>query len=668
MRELITHCLSLLMLCGLIAGPAAAQQIVIDKPVKAGELTLFPDLDDDKVYYFVSDKPRLATDERGNPQFSFLRFVDNVRSGAGEAEIREGEGGGILHALVSLAVTEDQLREAQRELRRIKPSATIEGPVIFRSGRFALVSSFTDPEGGLSQQVVGLGSAPILDGQKAAVSMLLTKQGAKILWQSFHSPTPDISFSFEMELAGFRSPVRAVIEADFDQIYEHTAFSAGIASSYLSGEIKTAFDDLRTTGAIKLTQVGADADLEALVTTAYNKIVEMMFQPVQGTGTPTLASLAGLGDGGERSMLDRATEQLNASRADARQENERIRRENREAEERRRREGSSGSSEGSDDEPAEDTSRPRVSLADQEAGGAGPESSDHEEVGSVSHEEASAREAERQRPQSEVAVPSFAIVAAFEMKQIRQRGKFNIDLNKYTTDNLTMRFDENIGDLTRFLGDQSYFREVNLDDPLYRQREILVFLDGLSSQDFDKYVNFVTVQMRKRHEGGDETFDEVRIDRSNFNSEGNAFKMLYGWKGDNDRDQWLDYEFRSRWSFFGGFELEQPWQPYGFAAVNVTPPLERRTVELEADPDLVADAGMRAITVQLFYQLGGEERTERVTLSPRKDRLSSVVEYLAIPGDYDYEYEVSWRLQGNQSESSGRLSSNEGMLFVDELP
>src|SRR4030095_15311697 len=142
----------------------------------------------------------------------------------------------------------------------------------YKSGRFGLVSAFKDASGNLTTKVVGLGSAPVLDGEKAAVSILLTKQGAKILWESFKSPTPDISFSFEMDVTGYRSPHRAIIEANFDQIYEHQAFGVGFASTYLSGEIKAAFDDLQRQGAIKLTQVGTDEKLEALITTAYNKI------------------------------------------------------------------------------------------------------------------------------------------------------------------------------------------------------------------------------------------------------------------------------------------------------------------------------------------------------------------------------------------------------------
>ena len=646
-----------------------AQPINLDAPLRAGELIVFPEIKDENTFYYIVDKPRLATDDRGRPQFSFLRYVENVRSGADEEEAREGEGGGIVHCVVSLSVTDDQRRDAERELRRLKPGAVLRGPVVFRSGTFGLVSSFTDTEGNLSEQVVGLGNAPLLDGEKAAVSMQLTKLGAKILWESFQTPTPDISFSFEMDIEGYRSPKQASIRANFDRIYEHQAFAAGIATPYLAGEIKGAFDDLYEEKVIEVEQIGDDEQLGSLLTTAYNKVMEMMFQPIGGSGTPSLASLAS-GAQGQPSVLDRASTLLRQSRSEARQENEGIRRRNRErreaaAERERSREPASETAE---EEPASTevegeagAGRPNrtVPLHARRAGVEAPSRvRDRDGGGGVADEEL----------EEEVDVPDFAVVATYEMKRIRQRGVININLNKYTSDSMTLRFDENIGDLSRFVGDQSTFRQVNLDDPLYRQREIVAFVDGLNAEDFGEYINFVSVQLRKRHEGGDETYDEVRIDRNNFNREGNAFKLLYGWKEDNDRRRWMQYDVQTKWSFFGGSEVDVAWNPSTSGAVNLAPPYQRREVTLEADPDMLAEAEVRSITVELFYQLGGEERSRRVTLNPADEQLSEKVEFLAPADQYEYEYEISWRLRGNRSVSSGRQSSTEAILFVDELP
>ena len=674
-RRRVTLALAAIALFFGFGGRAAGQQILLDKPVRAGELTLFPDLNDESVYYYISDKPRLSTDAEGRPQFSFLRYVENVRSGADQPEAREGEGGGIVHAVVALSVTPEQIQTAQRELQRVKAGARIQGPVVYKSGKFGLVSSFKDTKGNLTTQVVGLGNAPILDGEKAAVSMQLTKLGAKILWESFNTPTPDISFSFEMDLTGFRSPHRAVIEANFDQIYESTSFGAGVATTFLAAEIRAAFEDLTRKGAIKVTQVGGDEKLEALLTTAYNKITEMMFAPLGGTGTPSLASLAGAG-GGQGSLLDRAGTMLQRGREETARENERIRQENRDLDARESQarqpqpqpapagqQGQQALSAGPGATPAPGAGGAppparEVPLQARQAGVKPPSA--------VTRNDAAA--AGRGQRREEAKAPSLAIVAVFEMKRIRQRGIFKIDLNKYTTDNLTLRFDENIGDLRSLKADAQHFREVNLDDPLFRQREIVVFVDGLNAQDFGQYINFATVHLRKTHQGGQLTDDEVRIDRNNFNKEGNNFKLLYGWKGDNDRRRWMDYEYQTVWSFFGGRTVEGPWVKGSAGAVNLAPPYQRRNVELQAEPDAIAQGEVRSITVKVFYDLAGAEQVRQVTLNAAKGQLSEKVEFMLPADKVDYDYEVTWRLKGNRTLSSGRKTASDAILFVDELP
>ncbi len=293
-----------------------AQQVLLDAGVQAGELMVFPtlgrDLEPGSDYYYVPARARLARDQQGRPQFSFLRYSDVDRPDDGEETAREGEGGGIVHAVVELAVDDNEVRRAENELGRLRPGARIVGPVIYRSGTFGLVSSFLEENGELTHRVVGLGSAPVLEGSRAAISMRLTKLGAKILWESFEMPTPDISFVFEMEVEGLRAPQRARLEADWDRIYKHQAFQAGVAGTLLAGEVSAAFDDLRDQGAIRMVQVGDDAQMDKLVQIAYDRLTKLMLEPIEGTGTPSLGALAGGGG-----LLDRATKMLAAARSEA---------------------------------------------------------------------------------------------------------------------------------------------------------------------------------------------------------------------------------------------------------------------------------------------------------------------------------------------------------------
>jgi len=245
----------------------SGQQILLDKPVRAGELVLFPELTNESVYYYLPDKPRLALHPDGTPQFSFIRYVKNELTDASSnnAITESTTGGGIIHALVELRVTDEQIRAAEQALRRIDGDGVIRGPVIFKSGSVALISAVAKPNGEMAQEVVGLGSAPILENQRSAVAVQLNKIGSKILWESFNTSTPDFTFNFEMEVEGYLSPKRVLIEADFDRIYNHRSFEAGAAGQagplLLSAEIKSAFDELSDRGAIKVTQIGSDEEL-----------------------------------------------------------------------------------------------------------------------------------------------------------------------------------------------------------------------------------------------------------------------------------------------------------------------------------------------------------------------------------------------------------------------
>lgn len=701
---------ALLLLAGVGVAPARAQQILIDKPVHAGELTLYPDLSDPTAYYYVNDKPHLATDANGEPQFSFIQYVHNVRSGASDPEAKEGEGGGILHALVTLSVTPQQLQDAQNELSRKVPGAKIMGPVVYKSGKFGLVTSFKDPNGGLSKQVVGLGNAPILDGEKAAVSMQLTAQGATLLWNEFQTSTPDISFAFEMQASGYRSPHRAVIEANFDQIYEHQAFGVGFASKYVAAEIKAAFDDLRRSGAIKLTEIGTDEKLDALITTAYNKIAEMMFSPLNNNSVDLGSALAAAGGaGGGGSLLDRATSMLEKNQAAAKADNEKIRADNDRAQAAADERNASGNNHASTNNNASgNTTRGGGTATNAGAGGAtnGAKGGSHANAaaadssgGNADSTAADGPKGYRPEPpslkptyadaakptdkpgpgssspsaaapkkQEEETVPQFSVIATFEMKKVHQQGTFKIDLNKYTTDDLTLPFAESIGDLHRLMKDPNHFRQVNLDDPVYKQRELVVMVDGMNAKDFGDYVNFATVQMRKKHQAGDETQDEVRIDRNNFNKEGNNFKLMYGWNGDNDRRQWMNYEYQTTWSFFGGKEVQAPWTPANAGAIDLAPPFQKRSVDLQADPDAITQAGVRSITVKIYYKLGDTEQEKQVTLNASKGQLSDRIDFILPTDKNDYDYEITWHLKGNKTVTSGRKTASDAILFVDEIP
>jgi hypothetical protein len=663
-----------------------AQQIILDKPLKAGDLTLFPDMTDQTQYYYIADQAKLAVDENGKPHFSFLRYVDGA-SAQSNSSIGEVGGGGIVHAVVSLAVTEEQIDEARQALRRLDSKGTLQGPVIFESGRFALVSSFTAQNGELARQVVGIGKAPILDGQKAAVSIFLTKLGSQLLWESFKTSTPDISFSFEMTLGGFRLPKRAKIDANFEDIYK--SFDLGVQAGYNIGGGQSDNSNNRNSGnntrrnnresnaenstpdpaestEVESTEEGTEEitseepesevpETEEPETAEPESSGEAETEPEEASGDPETE------EGETDDIMGAAPTRNNRSGGGGFY----IGAEIQYVFEELKKTGAIKVEQFGDDEDIDNlVSTACNKLADLMFDQIESNASTQPDMGRMLNQLNRNRQNQQQQQQEKL----NGIMVSFKMKEKRRTGEFHFDLNKWTNDEIVMRFDHPIGDLSKYQNDDSVFRMVNTDDPAYDQREIVSIIDGYNAEDFGEYINFVSVHMQKKHAKGHITDREIIINRDNFNRQGNNFSMVYGWHGDNDRSKWMEYQYEILWSFFGDVEYKESFQPSTFNAINLAPPYQKYKVEIEADPELLKDQEVRMVTVKLYYKVEGKEFMKQVTLIPHRERLSEQLEYISPPSNPVYEYEIIWRLKGNRVVESGRISSSDSFLFADELP
>ena len=637
-------------LTGMTFNQVKSQSFLLDKPVGAGDLTLFPDLDNENNYYYMPNQVQLALHPDGKPMFSFIKYVRNTdgSAGTGSQITRSGEAGGIIHAVVSLKVTDDQIKEAERALRRFKSGGKIVGPVIYKSGTVMLVSSF-NREGENVRRVVGLGTAPILEGQNCAVSVHLTKEASDILWATFETPTPDFSISFEMEIEGFLSPKRAEIKANWDRIYSHHSFQAAMASPILSAEIQMAFDELRDQGAIVVTQIGSDEQMDKLVETAYNQLANLMLDKIAGSGVPDVNTLF---PGNSKSMLDRATENLQKSRKEAidynnKQDqlyNERLKQEN------QARSGARAARDQSAQARGTQPVLPRSSGSSETSGG-------------------SRADTGRVRGPDRMDIPGLSIALSYKMKKEKRSGEFKINLNKYTKETRMNRFDQNFGSLISLSRCPDCFRRVNLDDPLYQQREINARVDGsINSDDFGKYINSVEVLMRKTHQDGQQTVQGIQINKQLFNEKANNFVMVYGWKGDDDRNKWLSYDYKTRWSYFGGAATETDWTKTESAVLALAPDYVRKPVYMEADQEFFDKEKIRAAEITLFYSINGKEQSKRVTLQPKEDGLSQMAEVVLPRDSNEFEYEIAYFVRGQGAPKViPRQKTNYGRIYLETL-
>jgi len=709
--------LALLISVSAFALPGFTQQVVLDGQTRAGPLVLFPSVSDPNEYYYAATSARLA--RQGDlPRFGFTQYVrPDVSS---ESITADGTGGGIVTAVVELGATEEELDQARDALRDVNGSGQIIGPVTFSSGTLALVSSFAEPGSETTTTVLGIGNAPLLEGNMAAVSMRLTREGAQELAGNFGRAQPDISFSFNMEVEGYRAPKQARIEANFDRIYEHQAFEAGVATPYLQAEIELAFDDLRRQGAIQITQIGEDEKMEELISTAYERLIDIIFQKAESTGVNQVQQLAAAASGNsDESLLDKANALLERRRDEADEANEGIRARNaargeraaRASQTERRNTEATSTAETAEISQSEmnsraEAARARATQAEADAErlrGEGNEeeaeaaeqsaalfrrqAENFENMSTERGQDASAaRERTTQQPSGESedssdsssdpeeemeseqqAVP-IAIVASYRMKRVRESGTYRIDLNKYTADKLDLRFDAPLDDMTAYRDDDRIFGIVDLANTAFRQREVPVFIDGLNQADFGEYINFATILLEKER-GGRTTTDEVRIDRLNFQQNANNFKLVYNKLLDEDLDDFLSYRYKILWNFFGGTATETDWIESEESGIGLAPPLQRRTVFLEGAADTLADEGVRSVEVKIYYDLYGEESVIRESLRPdASGGISQPLTFMLPADSYEYAYEITWRMDDRSRRETGRIPSEDSTLYLDEVP
>lgn len=281
----LLRCSSWLLLLVATARPLPAQTISIDRGVRVNGLWCFPLADQPLRFRYLPDEARLALNPQNQPQFSFVRYVDPLeKTGRQQNTLVEVGGGGVLHFLVEYSATARRVQGAGEALRELLQNDSVEliGPVIFKEGRFSLVSSILQPGGQNAERVLlSAGAAPVLEGSKIALSFELDPTRSRLLLESFKMPTPDVSLMFELAFSGLTDAFDATLSVDWSELNRYERFKAGASVYFVSGDVETTVEDLVKNNSIQLETSGADEKTEALLSAVYNKIVELLFEREQ---------------------------------------------------------------------------------------------------------------------------------------------------------------------------------------------------------------------------------------------------------------------------------------------------------------------------------------------------------------------------------------------------
>lgn len=165
-------------------------------------------------------------------------------------------------------------------------------------------------------------------------------------------------------------------------------------------------------------------------------------------------------------------------------------------------------------------------------------------------------------------------------------------------------------------GKKCCIQSVNLSDPFFKQREIRFILDQNAVDIFKSMVNYVTVNVKKRRNGGKEFNESATIDAEYLDKKGIVASITYA--REEDRNSEL-YEYQTQWSVRGGnlFPARPQWLRGNWEGVTLSPPIEEWYVEAEGDLAQMVENDIARVTVELHYPLFGQEKFTVIPLSPK---------------------------------------------------
>ena len=289
MRRLLLVLLTLLV-------PASAHAIVKyqDGMVTVRGVQLLQDREDANAYSYIPQFPRLSTRENGDLEILCLKYV-----GKGGAETN----GGLFHALIQFALPEEWLPDLETKLQEKtgNPKARIVGAVpllqTMKEGEantpagFTIVSSVlsSGQKDSFARKVIASGHAPLLPGSKAAISAVLTQEGASLLFESLQGPTSDVSVTVNGYYEAAVKAYNATVAARCSTLYEHYSKLQNIQEGYNRDQLRKITDNLITDKVLTVdvfdrsAGLGIDTkDMQGILDTVTDKLVELMFDSKEG--------------------------------------------------------------------------------------------------------------------------------------------------------------------------------------------------------------------------------------------------------------------------------------------------------------------------------------------------------------------------------------------------
>jgi len=253
---------------------------------------LLQDSDDENKYYYLPQYPKIATNEAGNLEFMFIKYVGGAKE----------DNGGLFHTLVQFDLPQEIIELLEEKLKEENSKAIIAGPVpMFQTAgeegesalaKFKVVSSILEDKKGenaFTKTFETSGHAPLLKGSKAAIAAKLNQAGATLLWESMKGAASDVSVMVSGYYEAKVQAYGATISAEVNTIYEHFSKLKNKQEKFKRDQIREVTDELiqNQTFSIDVFDRGeslgiSNEKMESLVDVVTTQLTNQMFDAETG--------------------------------------------------------------------------------------------------------------------------------------------------------------------------------------------------------------------------------------------------------------------------------------------------------------------------------------------------------------------------------------------------
>lgn len=227
---------------------------------------------------------------------------------------------------------------------------------------------------------------------------------------------------------------------------------------------------------------------------------------------------------------------------------------------------------------------------------------------------------------------------------------FRLDLSRSTTIKVPVHTSGNLGGLFDTLNsEERYFRIVNLDDPAFEKREVYFQVDGNYFETFKDVVNFASVNFRKVYdkESGHEDVNKSFIINLKHLESGESLRSVSFPRLGLSNSNWTEFEYQIQWSLNGDnqtikYPVNGEWITSDDPAVALTPPFEKRIVEIDADLSRFEENDVATVVVDFAVVLNNKPQYQTRAILRKDDQQAGKKVAIYYDEKEPVAYRVTW--------------------------